>query len=220
LTKFADRLYEDLMREHGATLRSLSEQGAQSPARAVPQPTPKRRRRAARPAWLTAGIATATGAVAGGFVLFGAGAAPAYAVTQNANGTVSIAVHQASAIDAANSKLKVLGARVVVVPVHAGCPSVGSLENRDTNHSGAISIGWGTDGSITVGASAVPENETLVVGFDTSHGGLFQAGSILVKGKVPSCISLPTPADLPPAPAGGAAGNQSGAADQGTTDKH
>jgi hypothetical protein len=185
MTKFADQLFEDLMREHGATLRSLAE----------PEPPPVRpHRRAARPVWLTAGLVTATGAVTGGFVLFGWSASPAYAVTQNPNGTVSVAVSQDSAIGAANAKLTALGVRAVVVPVRARCPSLGSLTVRGKGESVSVSVGGsgGQVSSITVDAKGVPADETMVLAFESTNGGVF-GGSGFVKGKAPSCVSLPTP---------------------------
>lgn len=190
MTKFADQLYEDLMREHGAELRSLPEPGA-APVRS--------RRRAARPAWLTAGLVTATAAAAGGFVLFGGAASPAYAVTQNANGTVSVAVKQASAIDAANARLKAIGVRVVIVPVGAGCPSLGSLADQGLRGAAVgvrVSGSGGQVDSITVDAKGVPADDTLVLAFEDSGGGVF-GGSGIVKGKVPGCVTLPAPPTAP-----------------------
>lgn len=203
MTKFADQLYEDLLREHGATLRSMSdrEPAAAGPARA--------HRRVARPAWLTtAGLATAAAAVAGGFVLFGGAATPAYAVTQNSDGTLSVSVKQASAIAAADAELKAIGVRVVVVPVGPGCPSLGPFPVRGPGQVQVSVQGTnGQVGSITVDAKGVPADDTLVLGFDGSRGGLF-GGSGLIKGKAPTCVSLPAP-PARAVPAGGS-GRQSG----------
>lgn len=200
MTKFADQLYEDLMREHGAELRSVPEPGAAAV---------RSRRRAARPAWLTAGLLTATAAAAGGFVLFGGAASPAYAVTRNANGTVSVAVKQASAIDAANARLKAIGVRVVIVPVRAGCPDLDSLADQGL-HGATVGVGVSGGGgqvdSITVDAQGVPADDTLVLAFEDSDGGAF-GGSGIVEGKVPGCVTLPTP---PTAPAGPGSGGGSG----------
>jgi hypothetical protein len=221
MTKFADQLYADLMREHGHALRSL------------PEPSAAPRRRGARPARLTAGIAAATGAVAGGFVLFGGAAAPAYAVTQNADGTLSVSVKQASAIDAANATLKAMGVKVVVVPVRAGCPNLGSLaitaprtpQTPDTRVSVAVSGHNGAVDSITVDAKGVPSDETLVLAFENAGGGVF-GGSALVKGAAPSCVSLsaPTAPGAPPAPGapgapglGGSSGSNSSSGSSGSS---
>lgn len=218
MTKFADQLFADLMREHGDALRSQPER----PAAAAARP----RRRAARPAWLTAGIATATGAVAGGLVLFGGAAAPAYAVTQNSNGTLSVSVKQASAIDAANATLKAMGVKVVVVPVRPGCPTLGTLplggpgapKTPETRISVAVSGHDGAVDSITVDAKGVPSDETLVLAFENSDGGVF-GGTGLVVGKVPSCVTLP--AGSGPRPVGpgvpGAPGSSGGSSGSGSS---
>ena len=192
MTKFADQLYEDLMREHGAALRSMPRPA--TPARA--------RRRAARPAWVTAGLVTATGAAAGGFVVFGGAAAPAYAVTRNANGTVSVAVKQASAIDAANARLKAIGVRVVIVPVRAGCPNLDTLTDQGLRGAAVgVSVGGhaGRVDTITVNAKGVPAGDALVLAFEDSDGGVF-GGSAIIKGKAPGCVTLPAPPARPSGP--------------------
>jgi hypothetical protein len=213
LTKFADQLFDDLMREHGSTLRSIE--------RPVAGQAPARRRRAVRPAWLTAAGTATAGAVAVGMVIFGGGAAPAYAVTEHPNGTVSIAIKQASAIDAANAKLKAIGTQVVVVPVRPGCPDLGTFAVKDpAHHATTLSILMNKDGSITVAAKGVPAGETLVVGFDGAHGS-WLAGTAVVKGKVPACVSLPAaPTGSGSSGGSGGAGTQSGAGDQGTAAVH
>jgi len=209
LTKFADQLYEDLMREHGAALRSI-ERPAAKPVRA--------RGRVARPAWVTAAGTATAGAVAAGLVVFGGGAAPAYAVTENPNGTLSVAVHKAAAIDAANARLKALGARVVVVPVRPGCVSLQSIGLKDSQGPVTVTI-ESNDGALTVDAKGIPAGETMVIGFDDSQsGGL--AGSALIRGKAPNCVSLPAPGSLPPGVVSSRSGPQSGAGDQGAAVAH
>src|SRR5689334_7831015 len=104
MTKFEDRLFDDLMSEHRSTLLQM-----ERPVAA--------RRRAARPVWLTGGAVAATAATAAGFVVFGGGAGAAYAVTDNHDGTVSVAVSKPSGVDGANAALRKLGDHVAVVPV-------------------------------------------------------------------------------------------------------
>ena len=83
---------------------------------------------AARPVLLTAGAGGLAVAATVGSLLATGGGTPAYAVTRNSDGTVTLAVYQQSGIAAANAQLRRLGDdRVVVVPVESGCPSVSSL---------------------------------------------------------------------------------------------
>ena len=92
MTKFADQLFDDLMREHGTVLSD------------VRVPSAPRRRHTARPALLAAGAGGVAAAVTAGLLVAG-GRTPAYAVTRNPDGTVSLAVYQQSGIAGANAKL-------------------------------------------------------------------------------------------------------------------
>jgi hypothetical protein len=122
MTKFADQLYADLMREHGSTLAHTR------------PPAPKRHVAARRT------------------LMVASGGSPAYAVTKNPNGTVTLDVYQKSGIAGANAKLHQLGDNVVVVPVQAGCPSIRSLSAPAVPVArGSISIQTGVSkgGSVT-----------------------------------------------------------------------
>ncbi len=114
MTKFEDQLYQELVTEHGHHLD------------AVPQPTPARRR-VRRPVWLAAGAAGAAAAATAAVMALGSTPAlAAYSVTQH-NGVVTVAVNRPSGVAGANTTLHAIGARVVVVPVRAGCTPMGSL---------------------------------------------------------------------------------------------
>ncbi len=109
MTNFADQLFADLMREHGSTL-------------AHTRPPAPRPRVAARRTLLAAGAGClAVAGTAGALVASGGGdGGPAYAVTKNLNGTLTLDVYQTSGIAQANAKLHQLGDNVVIVPVEAG----------------------------------------------------------------------------------------------------
>ena len=191
MTKFEDQLYADLMRDHGPALA-----GTRLPAAS-------RRHIASRRALLatSAGgvaVAAAAGALAAG------GGTPAYAVTTNRDGTVTLAVYQASGIAQANAKLRQLGDNVVVVPVQPGCPSINSLPAPAVSPHGEISVqsAKSANGSITVNAQGVPAGDIIVVGVETSAQGAEMAGR-LTSPPAPSCVSLPSP---PPGNGGSGAG--------------
>jgi hypothetical protein len=196
MTKFADQLFDDLMREHGPAL-----------AHTVPslsRPAPGHHL-ATRRTLLAAGTACAAVAATAG-VLVAGGGTPAYAVTANPDGTVTLAVHQESGIAGANARLRQLGdGQVVVVPVKAGCPGVGSLPAPAAPRSGHIPLQTtvSRDGSVTVKAKGIPAGDILVVGVaTTTHGSMVTSGggSALTSPPAPACVSLPS------APAPGAAG--------------
>ena len=222
MTKFADQLFDDLMREHGPTLARTS---AAAPKRHL----------AARPLLLTAGAGGLAVAAAVGTLVAGGGT-PAYAVTRHSDGTVTLAVYQKSGIAQANARLHQVGAgRVVVVPVEPGCPSISSLAGPEvpgghvSHQSGVaqggkvttygtqgvkgggqvtkqggkpavpgpgkapISVVKGKDGSISVDTLSVPAGDILVLAFTTTASGMSEGAAVLTTGPVPSCVSLPAP---------------------------
>jgi hypothetical protein len=197
MTTFADKLFDDLMRDHGTALD------------AVEQPAPPGRR-ASRPLWLTAGTLAAVGATTGGLVLAGGGSAAAYAVTQNADGTATIAINRLSGIDGANTRLRVLGDRVVVVPVRPGCPSIDSLPPPRVKPTGLVTgRARGNAESTTIDVRGIPDGDTALVAVLESHGAIMLVMR-LISGDAPSCVSL-TKARVPGAGDGsGRSGSQSG----------
>ena len=117
MTKFEDQLLGQLMAEHGHQLRT------------VQRPAPARRR-VRRPVWLAAGAAgVAAAATAAVMTLGSTPALAAYSVTQHDN-AITVAVNRPSGVAGANVTLHAMGARVRVVPVRPGCPSIGSLPRR------------------------------------------------------------------------------------------
>jgi hypothetical protein len=160
---------------------------------------------ASRRTLLAAGTACAAVAATAG-VLVAGGGTPAYAVTANPDGTVTLAVHQESGIAGANTRLRQLGdGQVVVVPVRDGCPDLGSLPGPAGPRSGhfPLQTGVSRDGSVTVKAKGIPAGDILVVGIKTTTQGstlTSAGGSKLTSSPAPACVSFPS------APAPGAAG--------------
>jgi hypothetical protein len=224
MTKFADQLFNDLMREHGPLLASTK------------VPAAPKRYLTARPVLLTAGAGGLAVAATVGTLVAGGGT-PAYAVTTHPDGRVSLAVYQQSGIAQANARLHALGDRVVVVPVRSGCPSITSLPTAAVPASGiSVQASASSDGSVTVAAQGVPAGDILVLGVTTTASGQFSmqgttstasgqssgssgsasgkvyqpeggqasaAASKLTSGPVPSCVSIP-PTSLSPSGATGA----------------
>jgi hypothetical protein len=188
MTKFADELYDDLMREHGPALA------------ATRPPAPTRRPVTSRRAVLAAsagGLAVA--ATAGSLVAVSG--TPAYALTTNHDGSISLAVYQGAGVAQANARLRAIGAKVIVVPVGAGCPSLGSVRKPAVPVTGRVRVQGSVnrDGSITVNAQGVPRGDVIMVATETS-GKLRETASAITSLPVPHCVSLPAP---PPGPGGG-----------------
>jgi hypothetical protein len=197
MTKFEDRLYGQLMTEHGHQLHA-----AERPAPA--------RHRVRRPVWLATGAAGVAAAAAAVLALGSAAPAlAAYSVTQH-NGNVSVSVYRASGVAGANAALHRIGARVVVVPVHPGCPPMGSLPRPHPAPHPSVQVGSGVrDGhryvKVVIGKPGIPRGDTMILAFfgndrpgQTSGG----AGGIIT-GPVPRCVSLPS---APSPHAGGSSG--------------
>lgn len=186
MNKFADQLFDDLMREHGTTL-------------ARTRPPAPRRHFATRRTMLAAGAACTAGAVATGVLAVG-GVTPAYAVTANPDGTVTVAVHQESGIAGANARLAQLGdSQVVVVPFGTNCPSPSPPAVPGKHMMISIGSEMSKNGSVTVHAKGVPAGDIIVLAFRTS-GQITFGVSTLASPPAPSCMNIPSGAV--PSPAG------------------
>ena len=186
MTRFADDLYDDLMRDHGRVLADT-------------RPPVARRSLASHRVALTAGVGGLAAAATAGSLVALSGS-PAYALTTNQDGTQTLAVYQQAGIAQANARFHRLGEPVVVVPVRAGCPSISSLPRPAVPGKAtriSVKTGRSSDGSITVDAHGIPAGDIMVLGVQTTaHGS--QTGGGLTSGPAPSCVSLPPP----PAPGG------------------
>jgi len=209
MTKFTDELFDDLIREHGSTL-----------ALTRPPAAPRRHTATTRKLLATGAGGVAVAAAAAGVLVAGSGT-PAYAVTAHPDGTVTLAISQASGIAGANARLRQLGDRVVVVPVEPGCPGINSLPAPAVTPEHRISMQTERNrdsGTLTVNAQGVPAGDIIVVGAQTTAHGTIVAGK-LTSPPAPSCISLPSP---PPgnagsgSGAGGGTGGGSGSSESGS----
>jgi hypothetical protein len=195
MTKFADQLFDDLMREHGSTL-------------AHTRPPAPRRPIASRRTLLATGTGfVAVAATVGGLMASGGGGTPAYALTTHPDHTVTLDVYQESGIAGLNAKLHQLGDdQVVVVPVEAGCPAPSAPAVPAAGHMITTQATGSSDGSVTVSATGIPAGDILVVGFATTANGGTYGGSVVTSPPAPSCISLPAP---PPGHSGPGSGSVS-----------
>ena len=178
MTKFADQLYDDLMRQHGLLLADTRPH------------TASRRRVAPRRALLAsaAGSLAAAAAVAG--LVAGSGS-PAYALTTNPDGTITLAVYQASGIAQANARLRQLSADVVVVPIRPGCRPLRPPAVSPKGKLISLGVVRSRNGSITVSGRA-PAGDIIVVGVQTTpdrRATVSQVSSL----PAPACISPPAP---------------------------
>jgi hypothetical protein len=146
--------------------------------------------------WLAAGAAGTVAAVTAGVLALGsAPAMAAYSVTQH-GGSTSVAVYSTAGVAGANAALHKIHARVVVVPVRPGCPSIGSLPRPHPAPHPSVSAGAGVSKSghraVTVKfrKGGIPQGDTMILAFSGGRGHMLGAGGIIT-GPAPSCVSLP-----------------------------
>lgn len=186
MTKFEDRLFGQLMAEHGYQLRAAE----------WPAPASSRLR---RQAWLATGAIGAVAAVSAVVVTLGsAPASAAYSVTRNASGAVTVSVSRLSGVAGANAALHRMRARVVVVPVRPGCPVIGSLPRPRPAPHPSVMVGTRVTGhghrsvTVKIGKGGIPRGDTMILAFSGNprHGTSLGEGGIIT-GRVPRCVSLP-----------------------------
>ncbi|HEY3686019.1 MAG TPA: hypothetical protein VGL93_23515 [Streptosporangiaceae bacterium] len=108
MSRFTDRLWSDLVREHGGTLAHT-----ERPERA----------RVPRPRVLAGGtLALAGGGAVLALVLSATAGPPAYAVTRHHDGSVSVQINRRSGVDDANRELAAMGVRERVMAVSDNAP--------------------------------------------------------------------------------------------------
>lgn len=176
MTRFADQLLTDLLREHGATLSTIQ--------RLEPEPVKARHRARVAGALVGAAAAATTG-----IVLF-TGGSPAYALTDNANGSVTLEINRPAGIEEANRAFAARGDRVVVVPVSAGCPDIGTLVGPPSPGSTTTSTARENGSAIDLDVQGIPAGRTALVGVEHS-GETAHIGMALISGTAPECVSLP-----------------------------
>jgi hypothetical protein len=179
MTKFEDQLFTDLMQEYRPALEGIC------------RPAVTRRRTVPHPAWLATSAVGIAGAATTTAVLLGGGS-PAYAVTSNANGSVTVSVNKLAGVSAANARLRALDFRVVLVPVGSGCPTLSSLPKASWPPGARAGETTRTaDGAVTVGVREIPPGDTALVPVWTQPNGVIYFPVHLIKGTAPSCVSVP-----------------------------
>jgi hypothetical protein len=129
MTTFEDTLWDRLAREHAADTVGLEPD----------------RGRSRRPLAISAGAAGIAAVAAAGVLLFGASAStpPAYALTTNSDGSVTVSINDIeAAIPALNAEFRKDGIDETVIPVQAGCtnPEIGVVTYPGVTPSTTITL--------------------------------------------------------------------------------
>ncbi len=169
MSKFEDNLLHDLMGRHGPALAEVERPASRS---------------ASRPLWVTGGALAVAGAVAFAVTSFG-GMSAAFAVTENADGSVTVSIQDIKAVDAANAKLRELGVRAKAVPMTSDCAD---LDGNEMYPGTVSALSMGKDGGVTI-SNDVPAGYTVLLGVSNRPDrgtGLAFAGP--VNDPAPSCL--------------------------------
>jgi hypothetical protein len=165
--------------------------------------TEPRRNRRGRGFALAGGLAAAGVAVAVGVIVLSAGTQAAYAVTKNADGSVTVEIDSLSDAAGLQAKLQAAGVDAVVeyLPEGKMCKQpwftpAGSSVGEATQSS---AVGRNNDGSTTFTISGdLPAGETLVISTQTGAGNQQAIGIGWAQGAVPPCQVVDAPAGSGP----------------------
>jgi hypothetical protein len=196
VARFEERLWAELVEQHGALLADPPP-AAVSPHR-VARSMPAYRRRLL-PA---AGLATVlTGVLVAIVIGLGSGSRPsaAFAVVRNPDGTVKVTIAEISGVQGANQRLAELGVPARVVSLNAGCATrAGEFKpaplTSEQAQRIATLVGPAGSASVVLYPAAVPAGDTVVIGASA----LGQSGGIdtvalaisIYEGAAPTCLPL------------------------------
>jgi len=151
MSKYTDHLWQDLVREHGSTLSQ------------VDRPQSGRARVLRRPRFL-AGSALGLAGAGTALVLALGGGTPAYAITTNSDGSVTVQINDATSLPQANAKLTTMGIDEQVTIYMASGPAVVNGPVVCTPGPGAglpgppVKVLVGTDGTEVIQAGQTGDN--------------------------------------------------------------
>jgi hypothetical protein len=189
VSRFEDRLWGELVEQHGALL-------AEPPAR-VPS-APRRFRRAPVAALA---LALVIGLVALVIALGRGGGTSAYAVVTNPDGTVTVTINELIGVEPADERLQELGVPVRIPPIEPGCrTSRAELKSARLSPARSREISEPTGGaghySLRIDPAAIPAGDTLVVTAHEVRPGVIWLRSLVIEGPAPSCVA-PAPHEFP-----------------------
>lgn len=144
---------------------------------------------------LAAGLGLAGAATALALIL-SATNAPAFAVTRNSNGTVTVTIDQIAGVSGANTELAALGVNARAVRIVQGCTATLQLLPRRTPsvilppHGNPSVIHPHGSQSVTIEPSRIPAGDTVVLAVVQSTGVLQILVGMVRHGAVPRCLAL------------------------------
>ena len=150
---------------------------------------------------LAGGLAAAAAAVVAGVLVFSTGTQAAYAVTKNADGTVTVEIDSLTDAAGLQAKLQEAGVNAVVeyLPVGKICKQPWYTPAGQAGGTQQSSVGQSGDGAIRFTISGDrPAGTTLVITTQTGPGNLTALGMGYAQGDVPPCQVVDAPAGSGP----------------------
>lgn len=198
MSRFQERLWDELVRDHAATLAYPA--GMRDPLRELPILEPRRVPLRGLPALRPGELMLRPGQIAATLALLAAtviavaifsttGTTPsaAYAVTQNPDGTITVSVAELTGITGANEQLARLGVKVKVVPVQANC--AGPSESVPTPPLLAAKLAHAQGEGLGIDPALVPSGDTLVLLARQTESAVNLSFG-LYRGAAPACIAV------------------------------
>ncbi|NGY57493.1 hypothetical protein G7043_00955 [Lentzea sp. NEAU-D13] len=146
---FKDDLLDNLMREHGPTVAE-----------------PEASKRSTRPVLVAAGALAVAGAATVAITMTG-NSPEAYAVTKNADGSVTVTVRDIKGIAPANAKLREYGIGAKAVPMSRECAP---LDESKLDLLGGYQVPRTAEGSVTMSPGDIPPGYTVLLGVSNLPG--------------------------------------------------
>jgi hypothetical protein len=186
MSKFQDRLWRELVQEHGARLAEMTR----------PAINHRRRPRPRLLASTTVGLAGVGTAVA--LIVSAAGSSPAFAVTRNNDGTVTVWIRRVDGIAGANARLAALGVRARAVAVAAGCKPPAGVALRPGRLIAAPKVHGNWTGVRQVVTARfdpkkIPSDRMLVLPAVSAGKQVRIAQVRAVRGPAPPCLAVFSP---------------------------
>jgi len=182
VARFEDRLFRELVEQHGSL---LTEPPAAAPV------LPRRLRR--RPAVAIAlALAVALAAIVIGLSR-GGGGTNAYAVVTNPDGTVTVTISELVGVAPADERLHELGLPVSVAAVTEDCPVERSELHRADVPPEVMSrivetVSPAGRTGVRIDPSAIPAGDTLLLSANERRAGVIALRELLIEGSAPSCV--------------------------------
>ncbi|MGH2913194.1 MAG: hypothetical protein ACRDJ3_12045 [Solirubrobacteraceae bacterium] len=174
MSKFEDRLWSELVLDHGPQLAAMTR-----------MEIPHRSRRGP----VAIGAVALTGVLAAAVITATTGTSPsvAYAVTQSSDGSVTVSIKELSGVSGANAQLAKLHVKVRVATVEAGCTA--TRQTVPIPSTIVSNLVRPSKQGMTIQPNLVPRDDTLVISarqIGTSVGTSYG----FYRNPAPSCVGI------------------------------